>query len=59
MSKKNKNLKGNIIALFIGCILSFISAELLLRFTTNNIYKDMSVINDEITKGVRLHWPIL
>jgi lysophospholipase L1-like esterase len=58
MSKKNKNLKGNIIALFIGCILSFISAELLLRFTTNNIYKDMSVINDEITKGVRLHWPM-
>jgi hypothetical protein len=57
-TKNKKNLKNNLLALFIGCILSFICAEVFLRFTTSNIYSEMSVINDEIKHGIRLHWPM-
>lgn len=55
---KTKTARKPLLALLVVFILPFISAEIILRLTTDNIYSQMSVIVDEIPRGIRLNWPL-
>jgi hypothetical protein len=57
-SQKKKSARKILLGFLILFALPFITAELILRFTTKNIYSQMSVIVDEIPRGIRLSWPL-
>jgi len=57
-SRKTKSARKPLLVLLIVFILPFVGAEILLRLTTENIYSQMSVIVDEISRGIRLNWPL-
>jgi hypothetical protein len=58
MNTHKNSVKSNLLALLIGLVLAFVSAEVMLRMVTGNIYSDMNVIVDEIPRGIRLTWPM-
>lgn len=55
--QKTKTVRKKLLVLFIVFVVPFISAEVVLRLTTKNIYSQMSIIVDEIPRGIRLSWP--
>lgn len=54
----NVSRSGNMKALLFGLVLALFGAELVLRLATDNIYTHMSDTVDEVTRGIRLNWPM-
>jgi hypothetical protein len=57
-TQTTRSVRKRLLPFFILFVLPFLIAEIILRFTTDNIYSQMSVIADEIPRGIRLGWPL-
>lgn len=57
-SQKTRSVRKSLLVPVVVFILPFIVAEVILRLTTDNYYSHMSVIVDEIPRGIRLTWPM-